>query len=191
MTTKKTATKEPATKNTTPVPQIGIKTTLEVRDQFNALAKSKAMPAHELIVYLLSLADMPVNLADDPLFPKIVETAKNKGVSVEKFVITACEKAIKQAEIVRENPADKRIDDYVQSVIDANVKAKNWYEKVEITQVKIADVTGCNRPAITKYLAVNANRLTEHYTACGIEIDKEHTHNRKVARYLSKQAKGG
>lgn len=189
--TKKTATNTPATVKHTDEKQISVKPTNAEFAKFDKLCKTRNEPQTKTFLYLLSLADMPVNLANDPLFAEIVETAKNKGLTVEKFIINACKKAIKQAEIVRENPADKRIDDYVQGIMETNLSAKNWYEKIEITQVKIADATGCNRPAITKYLAINADNLTEHYALCDIEIDKEHTHNRKVSRYLTKETKGG
>lgn len=169
------------------IEQISIKGNDTAVSLFKEKSAEMGLKHADYLAYLLSLDNGLQDVLNAPALVDIVDTAKKQGVTVEKFVIDACETAIHRAAIIRENPADKKINDYVQSVIDANEKAQNWFEKVEITQAKIAQMTGCNRPAIAKYLKDNDVRLEAHYLACGIEND----HNRKVFNYERKQGKGG
>jgi hypothetical protein len=166
---------------------LNIKVDIEVKSDFDAKRTVLEMTQEQYLVYLMSLDNQIVSLTKNKAFKDILNAAEKQNVSVENFIIDACKTAMARAEIVRECPADKKISDYVNGLIQANEQAQNWFEKVEITQVKIASATGCNRPAIAKFLKENKDRLQAHYEACGIEND----HNRKVFNYERKQGKAG
>ena len=136
-----------------------------------------------------------VELFQDKDYAKLKAAADKMGVSVESIIIKGALKyAAKSTTIDPEkqlNSVDAKVQEYVEGIMAKNLKAKEWFEKNEITQgfiVKgIKEATGkeVNRANVTAYLAANQDLLKDHHAKCGIEPD----HNRKVFNYERKNKK--
>jgi hypothetical protein len=117
------------------------------------------------------------------------------GGSIEDFMIDAsmsrAEQVTKLSSYTTEelkkvpNSANIKIHRAVVDLIEKNKLAKEWYEKVEVTQGKIFEATGSNRAAIRKYFAENVAMIEEHNKGLNIEPN----HNTKAAVHLLQMAK--
>lgn len=115
------------------------------------------------------------------------------GGTVEDFIIDAsmakAENVIKLSTYSNEelkkvpNSANVRIHSAVLELIERNNKATQWYEKTEITQGRIAELTGSNRGAIRKYFSENAGMIKAHNDKLGLLP----SHNTKAAVHLLQQ----
>jgi hypothetical protein len=118
------------------------------------------------------------------------------GGTIEHFMIDAsmakAETVLKLSTYTDEelkkvpNSANVRINSAVLELMDANKKAVDWYEKVEVTQGRIAEITGSNRGAIRKYFAENQGMIKAHNDSLGLYPN----HNTKAAVHLLQQRKG-
>jgi hypothetical protein len=136
-----------------------------------------------------------VELFQDKDYAKLKAAADKLGVSVESIIIKGAlkfaAKAMTADPAKQLNSVDMKVQAFVEGVMTANEKAKEWFDKREITQgfiVKaIKESTGkeVNRANVTAYLAANVEEITSHHEKCGIEPDQ----NRKVFNYERKNKK--
>jgi hypothetical protein len=129
-------------------------------------------------------------------YAKLQAAADKLGLSVESIIIKGAMKYASRAMLSdpekQQKTADTRVQDFVESVMEANEKAKDWFDKHELTQgfiskgIKEATGKEVNRVNITSFIAANETRLKDHHAKCGIEPD----HNRKVFNYERKHKKG-
>lgn len=113
-----------------------------------------------------------------------VQAAADKlGVTFEYILIAGALKYALQAINTDDekilSSTDMKIRTFVEDLMKKNEKAKNWYEKIEITQGLIAKELKSNRENIKRYIAANEKTLADHHAKCEIEPD----HNRKVYNY--------
>jgi len=126
---------------------------------------------------------------------KLEVAAEKLGITVEALIIQG---ALKYAtKIMMSDPekratsVDDKIQDFVESIMVANGKASQWYDKHEITQafivsgIKKATGKEVNRANVTAYMASHVAELEAHHAACAIAPD----HNRKVFNYERKNKK--
>lgn len=136
-----------------------------------------------------------VELFKDKDYAKLKAAADKLGITVEVLIIKGAIKFATRAMTTDSekqlNSVDMRVQEFVEGVMEANEKAKNWFDKHEITQgfiVKaIKEATGkeVNRANVSAYVAANENELKAHHEKCGIEFD----HNRRVFNYERKNKK--
>lgn len=136
-----------------------------------------------------------VELFKDKDYAKLQAAAEKLGVTVESIIIKGALKFATKAMTTdpekQLNSVDTKIQEFVDGVMETNEKAKEWFDKREITQgfiVKaIKEATGkeVNRANVSAYIAANEAVLKEHHAKCEIEPD----HNRRVFNHFRKASK--
>lgn len=164
----------------------------DLREPFKALMTATGFSGTqpEFLAHLISTYT-PNTLFGEHEKNKIDEAARISNMSSEAIIVAGAlqyaNKIIDSVNDGKTGNADIRINNFVNDIIAKNNAAKEWFEKIEITQGLLADKErggGFNRENIKRYLSANRNRIDEHHAKHKIEID----HNRKVANYLRKQA---
>lgn len=136
-----------------------------------------------------------VELFQDKDYLKLKAAADKLGVTVESIIIQGAlkfaAKAMSSDPEKMVNSVDTKIQGFVDGVMQTNAKAKEWFDKREITQAfivkTIKETTGKepNRANVGAYIASSIEERAEHHAKYGIEKD----HNRKVFNYERKTKK--
>ena len=181
---------------TTTQKTVNIRVHIEDRARLESIRESQKFHGN-FPDFLTSFIDRStgIELFQDKDYLKLKAAADKLGVTVESIIIQGALKfAIKAMSSDTEklqNSVDAKVQEFVEGVMENNSKAKEWFDKREITQgfiVKgIKENTGkeVNRTNVTAYLASNVDELAEHHAKYGIETD----HNRKVFNYERKTKK--
>ncbi len=136
-----------------------------------------------------------IELFQDKDYLKLKAAADKLGVTIESIIIQGAlkfaVKAMSSDPEKLQNSVDAKIQEFVEGVMENNAKAKEWFDKREITQAFIVkgikETTGkeVNRANVTAYIASSIEERAEHHAKYGIEPD----HNRKVFNYERKTKK--
>jgi hypothetical protein len=166
------------------------------RDRLNAIKEAQKFTGN-FPDFMTAFIDRStgVELFQDKDYAKLKAAADRLGVSVESIIIKGALKFAAKAMTAdpekQLNSVDMKVQEFVEGVMESNTKAKEWFDKREITQgfiVKsIKESTGkeVNRANVTAYLAANVEEVAAHHEKNGIEPD----HNRKVFNYERKNKK--
>lgn len=162
----------------------------DLREPFKALMTATGFEGTqpEFLAHLIA-THTPNTLFGEHEKNKIDEAARISNMTNEAIIVAgALQYANKIVDSVNDGKtgnADIRINNFVNDLMAKNNVAKEWFEKIEITQGVLADKErggGFNRANIQRYLSANRNRIDEHHAKHKIEID----HNRKAANHLRK-----
>lgn len=75
--------------------------------------------------------------------------------------------------------ADMRVKEAVESMMEENDNAANWFERKYINQRSLSERTGANRQVIQRYLATHQEHIESHHKKHAMTED----HNRQVFNY--------
>lgn len=159
----------------------------ELRDRFNSVKIAAGFTGTQPEFLMLLLDSYAANsVFSETDREKIHAAAKKTNMSFSSIVVSGslqyAEKLSDASESGKKVVGDRKINEVVNELMASNNAAKEWHEKIEITQRVVAELSKCNRENIKRYLSANKARIDEHHAKNNIEAD----HNRRVANYARK-----
>jgi hypothetical protein len=174
-----------------------IKVPKNLHDRFNVYREKHGLNVGDAFALLLEQTVL-VNLSEHDR-EKIHAAAKQANTTFESVCIAGAlgyaDRILSTSNKTDGKTADMRVNDFVNTLMESNNNAKDWFNVKAITQGVLSNIDekkgmvgGFNRDAIKRYLAANKPAIDAHHAKHGIDSANDEkaaeNHNRKVATHF-------
>jgi hypothetical protein len=132
--------------------------------------------------------NIQINIEEDML-RLLLQYADSNDISAEDAIVQAVGRLRTGTPAAQRNrPADARIKDFVQQIMDRNLNAKDPTEKIAITQGHLKAKGGFGFNAVKRFFETHQEIVDEHHAEIGIDDPVNWNKTQAKAQNRSAQA---